>query len=380
MPIDPNIPLMAARTPDINVPRILQETTAAYDAMRASPLINQQNQLRVQQQQQQIEQQRQAQEQQQSMRKAGVLLNYAQKLKSVPLAQRRTYLNTIDRDVLDDLGIGADSFDKLQLDDQSLDAGIAQFSSIVNAGQEQWQVSTRSESLAGGRITAQYGNDGSVKYFEYGQEIPQDQVGGKLRAAESEFAGAQRELYGQRRRGGLDEELDIKPQIEAETTRAKKEQQGAQSFIAEAVPKIGKIRSMISTYDEAIKAIDEGANTGKIQSYLPSITEASKSLDNVRGRLGLDVVSMTTFGALSEGELRMALSTALPDTKEPAALKQWVIDRKNAQAKAAEALENAVAYLNDGNSLADLVAEGKRRKAAESTATPDEFEGFEVIE
>jgi hypothetical protein len=362
MPIDANIPLMAARTPDVNVPRILQETTAAYDAMRAAPVLQQQRETNQQRNELGLQQQQQQQQVEQATRKAGVLLNYAQKLKSVPMAQRRTYLNTVDKSILGDIGIGADSFDKLQLDDQSLDAGIAQFSSIVNAGQQQRATSTRSESLAGGRITAQYGTDGSVKYFEFGKEIPQDQVGAKLEAAESAHAGSQQELYANRRRGALGEELDFKPKIASETTRATESQKDVQQYISDAVPEINKIRSNVETYNEAIEAIDAGASTGKIQSFMPSFSEASIDLDNVRSRLGLDVISMASFGALSEGELNLALNTALPETKEPAALREWIIKKQAAQEKAAGALEGAVQFLNEGNSLADLVAEGKKRR------------------
>jgi hypothetical protein len=368
MPIDASIPLMAARTPNVNVPRILQETTAAYDAMRAAPVLQQQRETNQQRNELALQQQQQQQQSEQATRKAGVLLNYAQKLKSVPMAQRRTYLNTVDKSILDDIGIGADSFDKLQLDDQSLDAGIAQFSSIVNAGQQQRATSTRSESLAGGRITAQYGTDGSVKYFEFGKEIPQDQVGAKLEAAESAHAGSQQELFASRRRGANIEDLEFKPQIASETTRATESQKDVQQYISDAVPKINKIRSNVATYNEAIEAIDAGASTGKIQSFMPSFNEASIDLDNVRSRLGLDVIGMASFGALSEGELNLALNTALPETKEPAALREWIVKKQKAQEKAAEALENAVQFLNDGNSLANLVAEGKKRRENKSSA------------
>ena len=45
---------------------------------------------------------------------------------------------------------------------------------------------------------------------------------------------------------------------------------------------------------------------------MPSVTEASASLENAMNRMGLDVIGSVTFGALSEGEMRLAMDTAVP--------------------------------------------------------------------
>lgn len=105
----------------------------------------------------------------------------------------------------------------------------------------------------------------------------------------------------------------------------------------------------IATIDQAIYQLDQGANTGPIMSMLPSMTSASVSLDNLQAQMGLNVISNTTFGALSEGELKLALSTAMPQDLKPAELRKWLVDKKNAQTKMANYLQEAATYLGTPN-------------------------------
>ncbi len=69
-------------------------------------------------------------------------------------------------------------------------------------------------------------------------------------------------------------------------------------------------------------------------------------------QLGLDVIGSVTFGALSEGELNLALNTALPTNLEPTELRKYLVNKKNAQEKVIKNLTTAATYLNvKGNSL-----------------------------
>lgn len=122
--------------------------------------------------------------------------------------------------------------------------------------------------------------------------------------------------------------------------------------VGAAFAEIGKIRKNIGNIDDAIKAIDDGASTGVIASKFPNITTASITLNNVRSQLGLDVIGSVTFGALSEGELNLALDTALPTTLRPQALKQYLTDKKTAQEKLVGYLSKQISYLSKpGNNL-----------------------------
>jgi hypothetical protein len=112
-----------------------------------------------------------------------------------------------------------------------------------------------------------------------------------------------------------------------------------------------KLRTNIGNLQEAIDAIDRGANTGVIMSRFPDLTAASIELNNVRNRLGLDVVGSVTFGALSEKELELALATALPTNLNPKDLKDWIQRKMTAQQKLADYLEKQAAYLYNGGSV-----------------------------
>jgi hypothetical protein len=123
--------------------------------------------------------------------------------------------------------------------------------------------------------------------------------------------------------------------------------------VGQAFAQIGKIKTNLGNIDDAIKAIDAGANTGVIASKLPNISAASVQLANIRNTLGLDVIGSVTFGALSEGELNLALDTALPTNLAPKDLRKYLVDKKTAQTKLAGYLTEQATYLSKkGNSLA----------------------------
>jgi len=113
----------------------------------------------------------------------------------------------------------------------------------------------------------------------------------------------------------------------------------------DAIERIGKLRTSMANIDDAINALESGASTGAIVSKLPTIRAASVELENVRGRMGLDVIGSTTFGALSEAELRFALDTAIPTRLDPPELKTWLQRKKKAQEKLSVELERAAVYL-----------------------------------
>lgn len=120
------------------------------------------------------------------------------------------------------------------------------------------------------------------------------------------------------------------------------------SRISGAFEQVGQIRTNNSILDEVVAAIDNGANTGLIASRFPTWNSATQVLRNAGNRLGLGVVSSVTFGALSEGELRLAKETALPTDLDQLELRQWVIDRQAAQNKIASQLESYIYFSERG--------------------------------
>lgn len=122
----------------------------------------------------------------------------------------------------------------------------------------------------------------------------------------------------------------------------------------DAFGSIASIRENISTLDEARQTVIDGAETGFFSSRLPAFKQATREFRNVQSRLGLGVISSTTFGALSEGELRLALATALPGDLEGPALIKWIDNKQAAQEKLAGQMANAAIFLGTpGNTTAD---------------------------
>jgi len=140
----------------------------------------------------------------------------------------------------------------------------------------------------------------------------------------------------------------------------------------ESFDQLKTVRSQIGNFDEAIRALESGAQSGPFQQMLPSIRQSTIELENAAQRLGLDVISATTFGALSEGELRLAMSTAVPLSLEPAALKDWLIKKKKAQQKLGSELYKMATTLGKGKTTVAEYLEQNNYSAApaQQSATP----------
>ena len=191
--------------------------------------------------------------------------------------------------------------------------------------------------------------DGSLQVVTIGGETLTGQAAVDfVRTAQENYTNDQRSIYSARQDGRNQADIEsggtAAATIEAATNSI--------NLGKEAWSAYGQLNSSISTMDEAIAALDAGGKSGAFQKFLPNITESSARLNNAMDRMGLDVISATTFGALSEGELRLAMETAVPRNLDEAELRSWLTRRRDAQAKAADMLANAAQYLSTpGNNL-----------------------------
>lgn len=127
--------------------------------------------------------------------------------------------------------------------------------------------------------------------------------------------------------------------------------------------KAQKVGDSISTIDRAIAAIDGGGISGFLTDYLPNITAASAELRSAMNQMGLDVVASATFGALSESEMNIAMSTAVPQSLSGPALREWLLNKKRLQVEARNSLERAASYLSQpGNTLGGYIKEQEQRR------------------
>lgn len=134
----------------------------------------------------------------------------------------------------------------------------------------------------------------------------------------------------------------------------------------------GKLQNNIANIDEALGALDRGAASGYVYNMLPNITEASASLKNAMDRMGLDVIGSVTFGALSEGEMRLAMETAVPRGLQPTELRTWLERKRNAQIKAADMLADAARFLTvPGNTINGWIERNNKAKSGSSGKSGD---------
>ncbi|AIM40650.1 MULTISPECIES: glucosaminidase domain-containing protein [unclassified Sulfitobacter] len=210
-------------------------------------------------------------------------------------------------------------------------------------------------------------NDGSRRVLSpTGDAVQGQEAADAIRSAREYTVDNQRDIYGARRTGTLEADVDL-------AGAAKGAEELGKASIAAGVSAwedYGKLQSSIGTIGEAITAIDNGADSGMIAKYLPNVTEASASLNNAMDRMGLDVVGSVTFGALSEGELRLAMNTAVPRDLSPPELRSWLTKKQAAQQKAATMLSDAAQYLTrPGNTINGWI---DKNKASTPIASPEE--------
>ncbi len=122
----------------------------------------------------------------------------------------------------------------------------------------------------------------------------------------------------------------------------------AKEVARESFDSLKNVRSAVGNYDEAIRAIDSGASSGRIERFFPSFTEATIALENAASRLGLNVISATTFGALSAPELRLAMETAVPTNLQSKDLRKWLVRKRDAQLKLQRELREMAITLGKG--------------------------------
>jgi len=154
----------------------------------------------------------------------------------------------------------------------------------------------------------------------------------------------------------------------------------ASAQATKAYETVNTVRKTISAYDQAITAIEDGAFTSpaKILNNFPTLTNAGADLDSARIALGLGVIQMTTFGALSKSELDLALESGVPKGDRGQVMAR-LQQRKLAQIKYANALEEAAIYLGtSGNTIASYMKMQKDKEAGLVPATSGRFTIEEV--
>jgi len=107
--------------------------------------------------------------------------------------------------------------------------------------------------------------------------------------------------------------------------------------------------------------IEEGASAGIMQKYIPSFDAATSEFRAIANRLGIEVINSATFGALSEKELELALSTGFPVDLSGDELIKWIDGKIAAQTKMSQALYNKARSLTSGITYSSFIQDHGRK-------------------
>lgn len=134
---------------------------------------------------------------------------------------------------------------------------------------------------------------------------------------------------------------------------------------------VQNVNDSIKVIDEAIDAIDSGAQTGVFLSWLPNVTTASAQLQTAMDKMGLNVIQSASFGALSEAEMKLAMEVDSPRNLSGPALREYLVEKRAAQIKARSALTRAATYLaKPGNTIEGWMKKNEQEQSQEAPSNP----------
>ena len=216
--------------------------------------------------------------------------------------------------------------------------------------------------------------DGSVVVkTSGGQELTGEAAMEFVRKSQSNYAELQKGIYQSRETGTLTAQADLIGDVEFQ----KKNAILRSDMIKLSGESMSKIKQNLANYQIALDALDAGeggiAISGRISQFIPDITAAAQSLRTAKSKLGLDIIGSVTFGALSEGELKLAMDTGLPDDNlSPVELRKWITDRMDAQRKALSAVNDTLRHFTNQGSIKDYYTDIVGIDNGQSTAQSDD--------
>lgn len=101
-----------------------------------------------------------------------------------------------------------------------------------------------------------------------------------------------------------------------------KDYQAAMDAGQEAFVAAERSTGTIDTLRRALLALEDGGESGFVRQYLPTFNAATAALRQSATEMGIDLIQSATFGALSESELNLALSSTIDLSLPPAELRK----------------------------------------------------------
>lgn len=210
----------------------------------------------------------------------------------------------------------------------------------IPAGQNNVQSSIKLPNLAGKIVTLRTGE--TFVMTSGGEKLTGKEADEYIKLAQDGELSYQERLNAAKETGRQEVKLTFAQRME----KAKAEGKELIEWASEVRKKRDNILATIRGYEAALKALDNKAESGRVAKLIPTTTAQTQLLESARQQLGLAVIGSVTFGALSEGELQLALDTALPSDKlNPEQLRAWINERLEPAKKLEVALLQTADYL-----------------------------------
>jgi len=348
----------------------------------AAPIRNQAKELGLQTQQRSFERTGVQNEQSDAVQKATILNNVARSLATIPENQRAAAFSQIEPK-LATFGIETNNIKDRGFSDGQLQLAIAGTQGLINDPSKLAQLSSgqRERGDLKADLEGAFLPNGQLKDVNDMTAIQRaaaiglklipgagtatgiERISSKQETVD-QVADAEKAITTSKEEGKLDAQGRLAPNIEKQKLLAK----DAGALSTQLFKRLGGLEKNITNLREGIRLIDSGAASGPIDKWFPSYNPQTIALDNLKNRLGLDVIGSITFGALSQKELEVAFDTAVPSNLNEGALKDWFTERIEAQTKLLTAIEDAGIFLaEDGATIPKLMA---KRRAERNQGNP----------
>ena len=147
-------------------------------------------------------------------------------------------------------------------------------------------------------------------------------------------------------RGETPTEIDTRQRIAELDTR---DYQAAMDAGQEAFVAAERSTGTIDTLRRALLALQDGGESGFVRQYLPTFNAATAALRQSATEMGIDLIQSATFGALSESELDLALSSTIDLSLPPAELRKLLEQKIELQQLLRNELMKKARQLSGGN-------------------------------
>ena len=247
--------------------------------------------------------------------------------------------------------------------DRGVVTGIEPFSLTGRGTQAAYKTEATSETFPNGFKMQQF-QDGRTVYM-----VPGEDEAGNLTVERIEITqnSSPEDLAKVAQARRIAEEDQTRRNVQ-ETRRVDNAEFIAKKFES-AVADLDSLGSQLVNLKAAKAALDDGADSGVLRQYMPSFESATSQLRTAANKLGLDIVGSVTFGALSAGELNLALTTALDLSLPPAQLREVVDAKVAAIEKAQDELYKAARLMSSPDYTADMYMRDYTQRGARPTST-----------